>query len=776
MTTYRDFLHRKLRTAQPAGFKPSDLNPNLFDWQKELVRWFCRLGRAGCFADTGLGKTLMQLEWARQVVNHTHGKVLILTPLAVAQQTVREAEKFDVRVPTRVCREQSGVGPGVNIANYERLHKFDPAAFSGVVLDESSILKAYTGTRKRQILSAFRDTQYKLACTATPAPNDHLELGNHAEFLGIMPSSEMISRWFINDTMAAGSYRLKHYAAADFWRWVTSWAVCIQSPGDLGYPNADFILPAMEQTLHTVDSKPPAGFLFHCQDVSATNMHGIKRASTDERAAKVAEIVGANPGCWLVWCDTNYEADALRKALAFAAEVRGSDSLDRKEDTLHGFSRGEIDTLITKPEIAGHGLNWQHCHKMVFMGLSFSFERFYQAVRRCWRYGQTKPVEVHVVASESELGIHDLINRKAEAFALMRHEMAAAVREDQLANIRGQRKLREAPTVKEKRGKGWVMFQGDAVEAIGRISESSIGLTIFSPPFSNLYIYSDSIADMGNTADDAEFFKHFDYLIPELLRVTIPGRLCCVHCKDLPLYFNRDGAAGLRDFPGEIIRRFEAAGWVYHSRVTIWKDPVIEMQRTKNNGLLHKTLCRDSSQVRQGMADYVVVFRRPTSGTLMSDRPIERPHSRRDCFKNYAGEREAVEASAWAKAGEPKRGDGYGLEVWQRYASPVWFDIDQTRVLNYRQAKADRDEKHICPLQLDVIDRCVELWSAPGDVVFSPFAGIGSEGYGAVKAGRRFVGVELKESYFDTTCRNLRLAATKAREAQQTLFVQEEVA
>lgn len=324
--------------------------------------------------------------------------------------------------------------------------------------------------------------------------------------------------------------------------------------------------------------------------------------------------------------------------------------------------------------------------------------------------------------------------------------------------------------IHEAHGEGWSLYRGDCCEVVKGLPDDSIDLTVFSPPFSNLYVYSDSISDMGNCSSDAEFFEHFGYLATELHRVTASGRLAAIHCKDLPKYHGRDGAAGLKDFPGEIIRCFEARGWTFHSRVTIWKDPVIEMQRTKNNGLLHKTLCRDSSQSRQGMADYIIAMRKTPADGLTAAVPVTRPRSRDDCFLEYHGERGPVAASVYAKAGEPERGPGYGLAVWQRYASPVWFDIDQTNVLNHRVARDEKDEKHICPLQLDVIARCVALWSNPGDVVLSPFAGIGSEGYQSVLMGRRFVGIELKDTYFDLAARHLRVAEQKHAESNRTLF------
>lgn len=365
----------------------------------------------------------------------------------------------------------------------------------------------------------------------------------------------------------------------------------------------------------------------------------------------------------------------------------------------------------------------------------------------------------------------------------------------------------------------WTMYHGDCCEVIKGLPDDSIDFGIHSPPFANLYIYSDSMADMGNAADSAEFFEHYRYLIRELFRTTVPGRLCAVHCKDLPLYFNRDGAAGLDDFPGDIIRAFRDCGWTYHSRVTIWKDPVIEMQRTKNNGLLHKTLCRDSSQVRQGMADYLLMFRKIVGDSLMSAKPVtrtppadftgdEKAWRRTHCFSRYVGDPSPVVMSNYCTGGAPdakayqynrcvqstdrktfyithadgsketitkeemdrRNSSGFGLEVWQRYASPVWFDINQTRVLNYRLARDEQDEKHICPLQLDVIERSVELWTNPNDVVLSPFAGVGSEGYGAVCCGRRFVGIELKESYYKQAINNLRIAEQDWKQKSRLLF------
>lgn len=342
-----------------------------------------------------------------------------------------------------------------------------------------------------------------------------------------------------------------------------------------------------------------------------------------------------------------------------------------------------------------------------------------------------------------------LLNDKQTAFNDMRTNMAAATAEHGLFRDDGQREL-TLPKSDVASGNSWTLYLGDCVTEIAKVTDNSVDMCIFSPPFSNLYIYSDSVADMGNAADDREFLEHYRHLVPELLRITAPGRLCVIHCKDLPRYMTSHGAAGLFDLPGELIRVMEEGGWQYHSRVTIWKDPVIEMQRTKSYGLLHKSFEARTEVCRQGMPDYLIVFRKWTEETEAGQVTQCRQPG------DYIGE-------AGPEGYQDRR--AYSIGVWQRYASPVWFDISQTRVLNVQQARASEDEKHICPLQLDVIARCVDLWTMPGETVFSPFAGIGSEGYEALRMGRKFVGVELKPEYWRAAQGYLRSV-----EAQPSLF------
>ena len=470
-----------------------------------------------------------------------------------------------------------------------------------------------------------------------------------------------------------------------------------------------------------------------------------------------------------MWCYSDYEADALLKAIPEARDIRGSQTEAAREATLNNFTDGRLRVFISKPQLSGFGMNWQHCNQVAFVGLSYSFESYYQAIRRVWRFGQQRPVVCHIVQAETEGALIATIESKEREFRSMRKEMTAAMAEESVRQLRDDALVITLPD-EERKGSGWTLYNADCVTKARQLPSDSVGLSVFSPPFSNLYIYSDSIADMGNTEDDEEFMAQFRFLIRELHRITIPGRNCAVHCKDLPLYRGRDGAAGLRDFPGRIIREFEAEGWTFHSRVTIWKDPVIEMQRTKNHGLLYKQLCADSAASRQGMADYIITFRKWNAEAEFAD-PVTADGER---FERYVG-LEPPDASVVAyDAGVPVPAHNNGkwprfnpfavgsevyrlwsISVWQRYASPVWMDINQTDVLNKDLARDSDDERHICPLQLDVIERCIHLWSNPGDLIFSPFTGIGSEGYVALKCGRRFVGTELKRSYFEIGARNL---------------------
>lgn len=720
-TDYRSFIESKSIVAQSVGIaNPPALNDALFDFQRDITRWALRRGRAAVFADCGLGKTLMQLEWARVVADETEKPVLILAPLAVAEQTEREASRFGIHA---AYVRASSDAPGIHVTNYEMLEHFDPASYGGLVVDESSILKAFDGATRTAIVDFASCIPYRLAATATPAPNDHMELGNHAEFLGVMTRAEMLATFFVHDGGETSVWRLKGHARADFWKWLSSWSVMLRTPADVGCDASGYDLPALHVHQHTVEPEDVGGdTLFAMEALTLQERITARRETVADRSRIAAELVNATPGPWVVWCGLNAESDAFRKLCPEAVEVRGSDEWDVKRDLLSGFADGRYRVLITKPSIAGFGMNWQHCAQMVFLGVSDSWEQYYQSIRRCWRFGQTQEVNVHVVSTTREGAVVSNLKRKDAQANELAEELISHMRDLNDENIHaGSVRTTDAYVEDIEKSDTWTLYRGDCVERMREIASNSVGYSIHSPPFASLYTYSASERDMGNARTHAEFFTHYQFAIREMYRVTKPGRLASVHCMNLPTSKARDGVIGLTDFRGAIIKAYESAGWIYHSEVCIWKDPVTAMQRTKALGLLYKQIKKDSAMSRQGIPDYLVTFRKPGE----NPDPVT------------------------------KTPEDFPVQLWQQYASPVWMDINPSDTLQYRSAREHNDERHICPLQLDVIRRGVRLWSNPNDIVLSPFAGIGSEGVVALEMGRRFVGVELKESYWKQAAKNL---------------------
>lgn len=670
-----------------------------------------------------MGKTLEQLAWAQNVVAHTGGRVLILAPLAVADQTVREGTRFGigavhVREPAEIAGDSD-----IFVTNYDRAERFLALKWDGLVLDESSILKAHTGATRTLIIESSRAIPYRLACTATPSPNDYTELGNHAEFLGVMSRTEMLASFFVHDGGETSVWRLKGHAEAEFWRWVAGWAIMMRRPSDLGFDDAGFILPELVTRPIILDSGIVAdGFLCAMPARTLNDQRAAKRGTLEMRCARVSELVAAEPDeQWLIWCDLNDEGDRLTETIPGAVQVAGADNDEDKETRLLGFGDGSVRILVSKSKIAGWGMNYQRCARMAFVGPTHSYESFYQSVRRCWRFGQKRPVHVYVVSTDVESEVLANVQRKQADADRMAEGMVANMSEVTKHEIEGTERQEDDYHTKDTAGSLYDAHMGDCVEGVSALPSDSIGYTIFSPPFASLYTYSNSSFDMGNVRDHGEFFKQFRFLVGELLRVTMPGRLLSFHCMNLPTSKERDGEIGITDFRGALIREFVDAGWIFHSEVCIWKDPVTAMQRTKALGLLHKQIKKDSCMSRQGIPDFLVTMRK------------------------HGVNPDRVTHTA----------DDLPVSLWQQYASPVWMDINPSDTLQRESAREEADERHICPLQLEVIRRAMVLWSKAGDLVLSPFMGIGSEGVIALRMGRRFVGYELKASYFTQAVANL---------------------
>ena len=422
---YDEFLKQKERLVIDSGFDAQDLNEHLFDFQRDIVRWALRKGKAALFEDTGLGKTIQQLSWADAVAKHESGNVLILAPLAVSKQTAQEAARFGITCT--LCESQQDVQPGVNITNYEKIHKFNTDSFVGVVLDESSILKSYSGKTTADMIKRFRHTPYKLACTATPSPNDFTELGNHAEFLDVMTMNEMLSMYFINDSSSGFGWRLKGHSVSEFFKWIAEWAIMISNPSDLGFDGSKYVLPELRIQNIVKESPTPENQLFAMPAETLQERRQARKESLHIKVDAVNDIVKKHDGQFLIWCNYNDESAALKTAVPGGYEIKGSDSPEWKENGMMGFAAGTVETLISKPSICGFGMNWQNCHQMIFCGLSDSYEQFYQAIRRCWRFGQSNAVDVYVITSEAESSILNNIRNKQAQHELMGAEMRKVI-------------------------------------------------------------------------------------------------------------------------------------------------------------------------------------------------------------------------------------------------------------------------------------------------------------------------------------------------------------
>jgi hypothetical protein len=727
-TDYLKFLEQKQKTHTKSGFDilETELNNQMFDFQKFIVKRALNAGKYAIFADCGLGKTLMQLEWANQVNKKTDKPVLILAPLAVAGQTIKEAAKFNIN-----AIKYDGSNYPIQITNYEQLENIDCSIFSGVVLDESSILKNFEGATKKLILDLFSKTPYKLACTATPSPNDPMELGNHSEFLDVMSRNEMLAMYFVHDGGETAKWRLKGHAIKLFYQFIGSWAIMLNKPHDIGFQMDGYNLPKLNLLeKQIITPKRDNGSLFNDAIISATNFNQELRLTKFERLDEVVKIINSKPDeNFIIWIKQNEEGEMLKKLLPEAKEVKGSDTNEWKEKTLLGFANNEFRILITKTKIASFGMNYQNCRNQIFASLDFSFEGLYQAIRRSYRFGQKNEVNIYLITTDTMSNVNEAINQKQKQFEIMQDEMSQAIN----ANLQGKKMTTANFDITEEKNEWYHIKRGDCIQLITEVESESVGLSVFSPPFAELYTYSSHLEDMGNSKDYKEFLTQFSFLIKELYRIMMQGRNVAVHCMDLPIQKGKEGFIGLRDFSGMILKAFEEAGFIYASRVTIWKDPVVEMQRTKALGLLHKQVKKDSTMSRVGIPDYVMIFRKD-------------------------GERT-----------NPVKNTDMSVDLWQKIASPVWMDIDYGNTLQgFRNGREENDEKHICPLQLDTIERLILLYSNKNDIVFTPFMGIGSEVYQAVKMDRKAIGFELKESYYDLAKANVKIAL--GSKSQYSLF------
>ena len=739
-TEYQQFLENKYHRIGDSGktINRSDINQILFGWQKDIVTWATKKGRGAIFLDTGLGKTFQQLEWARLMGETT----LIIAPLSVARQTVKEARKIGLEI--NYARSQSDINQKLNITNYEMIDCFDYSKFGSVVLDESSILKSVGGHTRQRLTELCLDVPYKLCCTATPAPNDYIELGNHTEFLGICKMNEMLATFFINankehtieidgktyrrkgSNKNGTEWRLKHHAENAFFQWLASWAVTMTKPSDLGYADDGFILPALNiNPIFIASDYKPADQLLFTELHGITNRVKVRKSTLIGKLDNLKRIVDSDPGQWIIWCGLDDESKEATKLFSDAVEVKGSDKLENKIKALENFQDGKIRILVTKTKIAGFGMNFQNAHNMAFFGLNDSWETYYQAIRREWRYGQTVPVNVYPILHEVEGEIYQNIQRKDAMARRLKASLIEQIKDYEKGELGLNTQIKTEYTEKTIQKERFTAMLGDSCERLKEFQENSIDLSVYSPPFADLFTYTATERDLGNCRDWTEFFNHYSFIIREVLRVTKPGRLTCVHTSDIPAMLQRDGYIGLRDFPGEVIRTYENEGWIFTGRAFVQKNPQSQAIRIKSKALLFVQLRKDSSDSRPALIDQILLFKKP-GANIVPIKPVEN--------------------------GEMDN------ETWIEWANGIWIGIRETDTLQFSRARGIDDEKHICPLQLGTIERCIKLYSNPGEMVLTPFGGIGSEAYMALKLGRKATLIELKPEYYQTAVNNMNYA------------------
>lgn len=760
---YQDFLQSKRLSAQPIGLDvPKEaLHPKLFDFQRDIVHWALSKGRAAIFADVGLGKTGMGLAWSSHI---TDLPVLCIVPFpAVARQIEREAREVWGMENVHYVRNSEHVEKGhIYITNVDamitgkgKVQHFNPDKFGAIWLDESSILKNLTGVQKKMLVEFASGIQYRLATTATPAPNDIIEIANHSEFLGIMNGSvlmdrfKMTSMFFTYNSNGKGAGKggtkskgaewvIKKHGQEAFYRWLASWAVAMKKPSDLGYSNEGYELPPIEYHVIEVGSEyTPEGMLpgFAPQVISATEISRVRRATLPDKVTAAVELVNADDSQWIVWGKLNDETSELEKVLQGSVDVHGSLDPEVKGDYMEQFISGEKRVLISKSSIAGMGMNFQHCHNMLFFGLDFSWESFYQSIGRIYRFGQTEPVHVWILISKQENNIYKIIQQKGKEATKMTLELIEAAKDytiEELKNLYTNEWKYATDTTETD---NWKLMLGDSALRLQEIPDESVDISIYSPPFESLFVYSASEHDLGNCASHDEFFEHYGYIIRENYRVMKQGRLTCVHIQDTRAFKNLDGYIGRKDLSGDVITAYQEAGFVFWQRITINKNPQIQAIRLKAQDLLFATLKKDATSLAGGMADYLLIFKKPGQNEV----PVLPMDN-----------------------GEMTEND------WIEWAHPVWNDIKETNVLNVKMARNADDTKHVAPLQLDVIERCLKLWSNPNELMLTCFAGIGSEMYEAVRWNRRAIGCELKPEYYRSAIHNLHNA--ERVKSQRTLF------
>ena len=826
MNSYNDFLKSKVIVAPESGFdaEPSEVNPALKPHQRDAVIWGCKGGRRALFESFGLGKTAQELEWCRLVVKHTGGRALIVLPLGVRQEFTRDAvELLGMEAPqyVRTMEEAAAATTDVLLTNYERVRDGDiePTEFTACALDEASVLRSFGSKTYQTFLDKFRGVRFKLVATATPSPNKYKELIHYAGFLEVMDTGQALTRFFKRDSTKANNLTLYPHKEEEFWLWVSSWALMLTSPADLGYDATGYDLPPMEIRTHIL---PPTMGSALDQDgqvrmeinqaASLKDAAHEKSGSIKARVSKAKEIVDSDPSAhFILWHDLEEERREILRQIPGTVDIYGSMDYDERERRVIDFSEGRSRLFATKKSLSGQGCNFQrHCHRAIFVGIDYEFNDFIQAIHRIYRFLQSEKVIIDIIYTEAEDGIYRALMKKWEQHKTMQANLQAIVKKyglsERLAAIRMARSIGVDRV--EFKGNNWTAVNNDCIEETAKMEESSVDLIVTSIPFSNHYEYTASYNDFGHNESTDRFFDQMDYLSPQLLRILKPGRVFACHVKDRVLFGNATGYGmpTMEPFHAQCIQHYMKHGFAYFGMITVVTDVVRENNQTYRLGWTEQ--CKDGTKMGVGCPEYILLFRKlPTDRSkAYADEPVTKSK------EEYTRAQWQIDAHGfWRSSGdrliskeELERADvsklqalyrKYSRETVYNYAEhvelakkldedghlpatfmvvapgswtdQVWDDVNRMRTLNTTQSQQNR-VMHVCPLQLDIVDRLINRYSNPGDLVLDPFGGLGTVALEAIKAKRRGYTIELNNDYFrdavgylrdyeDTSCQTMSL-------------------
>jgi DNA modification methylase len=786
MNDYNEFLESKRVSVEPTGFRidDDDINPMLYDYQRDIVKIALWKGRFLLLQDCGLGKAPESLEWAYHVQQHTGKPVLIVAPLGVTYQLEQESIKFNR--PIRRIRQPDELNGDTVVTNYEMLHKFKDhsATFGGIVFDESSIFKSLAGKTRALALEMAQDIPLRLCASATPSPNDYDELLRQAEILGVMKEKEAKALFFIQDGNQANKWRLKGHAIDDFWEWVSEWAVAMRVPSDLGYSDDHFtradlyiheiVVPGKAYKNHTGQAS-----LFPLEAKTMSERREARNSTIVERVTAMRSLLNGDGGIleyvpdydpdepMIVWRQFLAEADEVRRQMPDVIDIRGSMTQDEKESCIFDFSNGNSQRIVTDPRMFGHGMNWQHSRLQFFIGLSDSYESVYQAIRRQWRNFQMRDVHVFFITASTEGAVVANVKRKETQHNEMYDQIVGRMAKHYSHNVAQIGRQEMEYKVNKFETENSTVYLGDSTEMLKEEPDDSISLTITSVPFPGMYTYTNSARDAGNCINGEETTEHIRYIMEQVYRVTVPGRLCCIHLTQEPMFKWKDGHVGRLDFRGDIIRMMQNMGWVYWSEVSIVKNPQMKAMRTNDSGLTQASVHKDMTRAAPAMNDYVVIFKK-----LGDAAPVPALISPK--YEKWDG---WLNMDDWVT---------YAHGVWEfdneedllPLPEQIWTDILESDVLrlNGKQAhiagRDNEDEKHLCPLQNGVVERLLLMYSNQGERILDPFSGQGTTGYWAIKHAREYIGCELKESYWKLSNRVLREAEANAKEFDMFQFME----